>query len=382
MQRTSWLVVHQGHDGLGVLVLVVGLDVDRGVARGHPRLPQVEGDHGKPEGHVFHRLVHRRHVIERILGVRRKTGVRGRHDAHDEFIGRPPGELHVPRQAEFVTQCYQVVVAVSRADQREGDVVAAELVDHDVGRPDHDVHAVLRAHDTDVGDEEPAAAAQVRVGLTGLQPPQVRPGTDDRDLVGPLAAARHRDLPVRVVRGDDVIRGPVRPALEGQQPPVRQLRAAGETRLEELGAEVVMVEHEAGSLERAEGQGQRPEDVGRVAGLDHGEAPVTPGLERSPRRGEERVRVLGDEAGLAAAGCIGPVLVQLHRVDDLVSRVAAALRADDGHLVTGRDQRLALQPHPPVEGHRKVLDDDKEPGQVRSARCGAACPIRALRGGR
>ena len=93
-------------------LLVVGLNVNRGVARGHTRFPQVEGDHGKPEGHVFHRLVHRRHVIERILGVWRKTGVRSRHNARDEFIRRPPGELHVTRQAEFVTQCYQVVEAV------------------------------------------------------------------------------------------------------------------------------------------------------------------------------------------------------------------------------------------------------------------------------
>ena len=75
-----------------------------------------------------------------------------------------------------------------------------------------------------------------------------------------------------------MIRGPVRPALQGQQDPVRQLRAAGETRLEELGAQVVMVEHEAGAIERAEGQGQRPEDVGRVAGLDHREAAGPPAL--------------------------------------------------------------------------------------------------------
>ena len=43
------LVVHQVDDGLGVLVHVVGLDVNRRRRRGHPRLPQVESDHRQPE---------------------------------------------------------------------------------------------------------------------------------------------------------------------------------------------------------------------------------------------------------------------------------------------------------------------------------------------
>ena len=41
----------------------------------------------------------------------------------------------------------------------------------------------------------------------------------------------------------------------------------------------MMVKHEPGALERAEGHGERPEDVGRVAGLNHREAAGTPSLE-------------------------------------------------------------------------------------------------------
>ena len=36
-----------------------------------------------------------------------------------------------------------------------------------------------------------------------------------------------------------------------------------------------MVEHEACSLEHPEGEGQGPEDVGRITGLDHGETAGT-----------------------------------------------------------------------------------------------------------
>ena len=92
----------------------------------------------------------------------------------------------MPGQAQLVTQCHQIVEAVPRADQREGDIVTAELVHHDVGGPHDDVDAVLRAHDADVGGEELAAPALLRVGLAALQPLRVRAGADDRDVAGAL----------------------------------------------------------------------------------------------------------------------------------------------------------------------------------------------------
>ena len=74
------------------------------------------------------------------------------------------------RQTELVAQRYQIVKAIPGTDQRESDIVTPKLIDHDVGHAHHDVHAILRTHDTDVGDQVPAAAAQFRVGLAGLQP--------------------------------------------------------------------------------------------------------------------------------------------------------------------------------------------------------------------
>ena len=77
--------------------------------------------------------------------------------------GARPVNSTWPGQAQLVAQRHQLVEAVARADQRERDVVAAELVHHDVGGPHHDVDAVLRPHDADVGGQEPAAAAQLGV---------------------------------------------------------------------------------------------------------------------------------------------------------------------------------------------------------------------------
>ena len=63
---------------------------------------------------------------------------------------------------------------------------------------------------------------------------------------------------------------------------------------------------------------------------------------------------------LLPPGAYGRYLYSSTVVDDLVRGIAAALRADDGDPVAGRDEGLAFQPHPPVEGHRKVLDDDQD----------------------
>ena len=153
---------------------------------------------------------------------------------------------------------------------------------------------------------------------------------------------------------------PVGSPLQGPQSQVWQPGAAGKAGLKELGAQVVVVEDELGALEGAEGNGDRPEDVRRITGLDDCEAAGSPGLERQPGRREERVQVLGDEAELAAARRVGPVLVELYRVDDLVRGIAFALRAHDGYPVACRDESLALKPHPPVEGYRKILHDDQD----------------------
>ena len=66
--------------------------------------------------------------------------------------------------------------------------VAPEVVDDDAGGPDHDVHAVLGAHDADVRGQVLAAAALALVRLAALELVRVRPGADHRHVGGVLAA--------------------------------------------------------------------------------------------------------------------------------------------------------------------------------------------------
>ena len=175
--------------------------------------------------------------------------VGGGQDPGDQLVGRPPGELDMSGQAQFVAQRDQLVEAVARADQREGDVVAAEFVHHDVSGPDHDVDPVLRSHDADVGGEELSPATLGRVGRAALAGVRVRAGADDGDVGRRLPLRPDRDVAVGVVGGDHVVRGPVRPALQRAQPQVRQLRPVGKPGLEQFRAQVVVVENELRPLE-------------------------------------------------------------------------------------------------------------------------------------
>ena len=69
-----------------------------------------------------------------------------------------------------------------------------------------------------------------------------------------------------------MIGGAVRPALKGAQPAIGQLGPSGKRIDKVPGTKVVVVEHELGAVDGTKEKGDRPEDVGRVTGLDDGEA--------------------------------------------------------------------------------------------------------------
>ena len=165
-------------------------------------------------------------------------------------------------------------------------------------------------------------------GSAALELLRVGAGADDGDVSRGLAAPGYGDLPVGIVGGDHVIRGPVRPALQRPQSAVGQPGAFREPGFVELGAQIVVVENELRPVQGAEEHGDRPEDVRWVARLQHSEPARSAGLEGQPERGEERVHVLVDEAETAAAGRVRPVLVEPDGIEDLVRGITLALGTD------------------------------------------------------
>ena len=88
----------------------------------------------------------------------------------DQLVRRPPGELDESAQLELVAQRHQLVEAVPRPIRVKAMSSRLELLDHDVGRPDDDVHPVLRAHHADVGGEVRPPAPQLEGRPRRLQP--------------------------------------------------------------------------------------------------------------------------------------------------------------------------------------------------------------------
>ena len=87
MRGAALRVVEQLGDQAGELALVVRRRVERRVAGRDARLEQVEGDDRAPHRHVLDDLVHRRDVVERVLGIGREADVGGREVARDVLVG-------------------------------------------------------------------------------------------------------------------------------------------------------------------------------------------------------------------------------------------------------------------------------------------------------
>ena len=145
-----------------------------------------------------------------------------------------------------------------------------------VGRPDHDVHAVLRAHDADVRGQVRVAPAQLRVRGPALELVRVRAGAHDGDVPGCLAAAAIAISGVGRVGGDDVVCGAERRTFQGQQAPLGQSGPSEKRESYSSGHRSWWSKTKRVVLRHREPAGDRPEDVRRVAGLQDVE-PAPPG---------------------------------------------------------------------------------------------------------
>ncbi len=224
------------------------------------------------------------------------------------------------------------------------------------------VDAVLRTHDPQV-DQHPGA----RLTRHGVQhrthAQRVGAAAHDRRVLAGDLPPGQGDPAVRLVGGDDLLGGAVGQLLEQQQAPELEAPAerrgppeAGEV---QLGVEVVLVEHEPDTARPPE-QAQRPVGVRGVAGLDRlGRTDPADG-EGEDERPHPAVGELVDVGRQRPRFGSGRVPQDADALQGLPGEVARTLRADDGHGIPCVSQRKALQPHPAVQGDRKVLDDDQD----------------------
>ena len=103
----------------------------------------------------------------------------------------------------------------------------------------------------------------------------------------------------------DVVGGTEGRLLQGEQSSPWQGASIRKTRVVELGTEIVVVEDEPRTVAAAQPPGDGPEDVRRVARLEHVELALATGTEHQRGSREEGVRVLQDEAERSAPWRVG-----------------------------------------------------------------------------
>ena len=243
------------------------------------------------------------------------------------------------------------------------DVAPPPPVDEGGRGTDGQVHPVLVTHDAQIAGEVRAAVPQLRVLGAGAHHRGIGAAADHR-RVGPVQTAPvHRHRPVGLVGGDHVVGGGEGGALEREEQRQGQAAITAEPGPVDLGTQVVVVEDEpdaAPPVPAGEGEVR----VRRVAGLHDLEGVLPPESPRQASGLEPRVDALQEEARRAPSLGCRPVLEQQNAVEDLPVRIAGTLGADDRDAIAGSRQRLALQPHPAVEGDGEVLDDDEDVAAV------------------
>ena len=133
------------------------------------------------------------------------------------------------------TQRHEVVEAIARTDEGEADVAPTQLMDDVISHLQDEVHAVLWSHHAEVGGHMALVAVEGS-GSAAVRRSLVRSGPVRTTvmLVGATPSRSSDDLPVRVVRGDHVVRGPCGAPLHESESPVDQSVSVWEPRFVQL----------------------------------------------------------------------------------------------------------------------------------------------------
>ena len=231
--------------------------------------------------------------------------------------GIRPVNVYEVRKVEPVALSDQILEAIARSNQREADISTVEAVYDGVSQLQDEIDAILRSHHTDVRGQMRPASPQAGSGADRRSLAESGPVRTTVTSLGSTPSRSEDDLPIGVVGGDHVVGGLTGAPLHEPQSPVDEAIAVREPRLVQLRTEIVVVEDERGSVDQPEQESDGPEEVGRIAALDDGEATPPACFQAEGESGEEGVDVLKDEGGPRAARGIGPVFVEFDLVESV-----------------------------------------------------------------
>ena len=253
----------------------------------------------------------------------------------------------------------QLIKAVAVAEEGESDVAPAFDVDDVVRNLHEDVDAVAWPHPPEEGHEVVVPIPQL--GLRDSAPHEVRVRTAAHDghvphgATGPGAG----DAAIRLIRSDHRVGGKIGAPFEPGEDPLDDAERSSPARAVELGTEIVVIEEELGAA-AAQEPGEQPSRVRWVPSVQHGDrvAPVdAPDQERgADPRPDDGQQVTHDAARDSRRERQWRVAVQPARRPPPRRTVSpGALGTHRRHPEAVGDERLALQPHAPIQGQWHVL---------------------------
>ena len=222
------------------------------------------------------------------------------------------------------------------------------------------IHPVCVPHHADVADEklfplfESRVRRQLRVG-------KVRGGSYHKNFLRRLFSALQRDRPHGLVGCQHNIGTGVGQPLGQTHRPIKQAWLA-KLGLKHFRPKIVHVINHA-NAKQFEGPRHQEQQVRGVAEVNNFESVPPPGPPGQSCLSPKRRCVLAKESDKPTRFSTDPVPVNLNSLRLFFRlRVTAHLRTDHHDLVAGVAQRAGLLPHPAIERHRQILDDDEDRG--------------------
>ena len=144
---------------------------------------------------------------------------------------------------------------------------------HDLIRHlEDELDTILWPHHTDIGGHVGFGPPDARLGGRATKRARSGPVRTTVTLVGRYSVPLEDDPPIRVVGSDDVVSCPRHASFHEPQRSIHDPVPVWEASLEELRAEVVVIENEGRPIEDAKEDPYGPEEVRGIATLHHVES--------------------------------------------------------------------------------------------------------------
>ena len=223
---------------------------------------------------------------------------------------------------------------------------------------EQEVDALLFADDPDEADQISPSFLPTRIRRRDAHAAKIGSASDDKHSILRHATALYGNLAIALVGGNDDIGEKERqPLKKYQQTP--EDSASIEFRFVQLRIDVVMIK-DVFLPYKLEGQGDKKDQIGRVAAVNRVESMFAEHAPGEPVFREQGACVFAQITDRRVAFHGERVSIDVDALEDfIVGFVTLALRADNGDERARVDERQSFLPDPAIERDRQILNNYK-----------------------